>query len=386
MSANRNPGVTRADILVVGGGLAGTAVAYYLALGGADVLLIERGEINAGASGANSGSIHAQIPLEPFVEQGEDWTRGFAPTIPLMIASIRLWSGLEAELGADLEVALPGGLMVAEDERQLRILERKAAVERAQGLPVEILSATDLRRIAPYLAPDLVGAAFCELEGKANPQAVAPAFARAAARHGARLMCGVELLGLRSEASGFLAATSSGPIAARRVVNCAGAEAAAVAAMVGIELPLRGFPIQVNVTEPVAPLVRHLVYSAGRRLTLKQARSGALLIGGGYPARLDPETGRPVIDPDSVRANLHAAVRTVPALRNAQLLRSWPAIVNGTDDWRPILGEVPRVPGFWLSLFPWLGFSAGPIAAKSVAEALLGREPEVAISDFAPGT
>ncbi len=166
MSANRNPGVTRADILVVGGGLAGTAVAYYLALGGADVLLIERGEVNAGASGANSGSIHAQIPLEPFLEQGEDWTRGFAPTIPLMIASIRLWSGLEDELGADLEVALPGGLMVAEDERQLRILERKAAVERAQGLPVEILSATDLRRIAPYLAPDLVGRRLLRARGQ----------------------------------------------------------------------------------------------------------------------------------------------------------------------------------------------------------------------------
>ena len=60
-----------------------------------------------------------------------------------MIQSIRLWGGLEAELGADLEIALPGGLMVAEDERQLRILERKAAVERAHGLPVEILAAAD---------------------------------------------------------------------------------------------------------------------------------------------------------------------------------------------------------------------------------------------------
>ena len=135
--------MTRTDILIVGGGLAGTAIAYYLARGGAEVLLIERGEINAAASGANSGSIHAQIPLEPFLEQGEAWTRGFAPTIPLMIQSIRLWGGLEAELGADLEIALPGGLMVAEDERQLRILERKAAVERAHGLPVEILAAAD---------------------------------------------------------------------------------------------------------------------------------------------------------------------------------------------------------------------------------------------------
>ena len=375
--------MTRTDILIVGGGLAGTAVAYYLARGGAEVLLVERSEINAAASGANSGSIHAQIPLEPFLEQGEAWTRGFAPTIPLMVESIRLWGGLEAELGADLEIALPGGLMVAEDERQLRILERKAAVERAHGLPVEILAAPDLRRIAPYLAPDLVGAAFCPIEGKANPQKAAPAFARAAERLGARLECGVALTGLRTGADGFEAGTSTGPITARRVVNCAGAEAAAVAAMVGVELPLQGFPIQVNVTEPVAPLVRHLVYSAGRRLTLKQARSGGLLIGGGYPARLDA-AGRPVVDPAQVRANLAAAIRTVPALAQAQLLRSWAAIVNGTADWRPILGEVPRVRGFWLSLFPWLGFSAGPVAARSVAEAILGRRPEADISGFAP--
>jgi sarcosine oxidase, subunit beta len=374
----------RADILVVGGGLAGTAIAYHLVRGGADVLLIERTEVNALASGANSGSIHAQIPLEPFLEQGEAWTRGFAPTIPLMKASIGLWSGLEAELGADLELALPGGLMVAEDDRQLRDLERKAAVERAQGLAVEILTAADLRRMAPYLAPDLIGAAFCPIEGKANPQKVAPAFARAAARLGARLRCGVELRGLRAEGAGFLAATSDGPILAGRVVNCAGAEAGAVAAMVGLDLPLRGFPIQVNVTEPVAPLVGHLVYSAGARLTLKQARSGALLIGGGWPARLDPGTGRPMVDPDSVRANLRAAIRVVPALRQAQLLRTWPAIVNGTDDWRPILGEVPKVPGLYLSLFPWLGFSAGPIAAQAVAAVILGREPEVDIAAFAP--
>ena len=160
-----------------------------------------------------------------------------------MIASIRLWSGLEAELGADLEVVAArrpdGG---RGPSAQLRILERKAAVERAQGLPVEILSAADLRRIAPYLAPDLAGAAFCPIEGKANPQAVAPAFARAAERLGARLRCGTELLGLRAEPGGFVAATSTGPILARRVVNCAGAEAGAVAAMVGLDLPLRGLP------------------------------------------------------------------------------------------------------------------------------------------------
>jgi sarcosine oxidase, subunit beta len=91
-----------------------------------------------------------------------------------------------------------------------------------------------------------------------------------------------------------------------------------------------------------------------------------------------------VVDPGSVRANVRAAIRVVPALQNAQLVRTWPAIVNGTDDWRPILGEVPQVPGFYLNLFPWLGFSGGPVAASSLAATILGRMPEVAIGAFAP--
>ena len=177
---------------------------------------------------------------------------------------------------------------------------------------------------------------------------------------------------------GFTVATSDGPITARRIVNCAGAEAGRIAAMVGVTLPIEAHPIQVNVTEPVAPLIPHLVYFAGERLTLKQARSGGFLIGGGWPARLE-RLGRPVVDPDSVRANLRAAIHVVPALRRVQLLRTWPALVNGTDDWRPILGELPGVPGMFIGMFPWLGFSAGPIAARCVADCVLGREPEVDI-------
>ena len=159
----------RTDVLVIGGGLAGTATAYYLAREGVDVLLVERFDLNTQASGSNAGSIHAQIPMEPFLTKGEAWVRGFAPTIPLMLASIRLWSGLEAELGADLEVSLRGGLCVAETDAQMRAVERKAAVERAQGLPVELLGRDELRRLAPYLAPSMIGGAFCAHRGQGQP-------------------------------------------------------------------------------------------------------------------------------------------------------------------------------------------------------------------------
>jgi len=370
------------DVLIVGGGLAGCATAYYLARAGVAVALIERFDLNTQASGSNAGSIHAQIPHEPFMSLGEEWARNFAPTIPLMLESIRIWAGLEAELGCDLEVSLEGGLLIAETEAQLRDVERKARLERAHGLTVEILSARDLRHVAPYLSERMIGGAFCPTEGKANPLKVTPAFARAARRHGARLSVNTMLTGLAPDTNGYRARTSRGSIRARRVVNCAGAEAGRVSAMLGVPLPIEGHPIQVNVTEPAEPFIPHLVYCAGEKLTLKQARNGSLLIGGGWPARWSAAGDRPVVSLDSLRANLAIAQTVVPRVGSLRLLRVWPAIVNGTADWKPILGEVPGLPGFFINMFPWMGFTAGPISALVTAELVMGRKPSLDLHQF----
>lgn len=375
-------GVMQTEVLIIGGGLAGCATAYYLAREGVEVTLIERYDLNTQASGCNAGSIHAQIPHEPFMTQGDGWARNFAPTIPLMLESIRIWAGLEAELGCDLEVSIGGGILVAETEAQLRDVERKAGIERAHGLTVEMLSRDDLRRMAPYISEQAVGGAFCPTEGKANPLKVTPAFARAAQRHGARILTGTMLTGLTSEAGGYLAQTSRGPIRAKRVVNSAGAEAGRVSALLGLELPIEGHPIQVNVTEPVETFMTHLVYFAGEKLTLKQARNGSLLIGGGWPARWGAAGDHLVVNLDSLRANLRVARTVVPRLGSVRLLRVWPAIVNGTADWKPILGEVPGLPGFFMNMFPWMGFTAGPISARTTAELVMGRRPFMDLQQF----
>jgi len=240
-----------------------------------------------------------------------------------------------------------------------------------------------LRRLAPYISERMIGGSFSPGEGKANPLAATPAFARAAKQLGAQLLIFTELIGLEAEpGGGYLATTSRGPIRARRVLNCAGAEAGRVAAKLGIDLPIEGHPIQVAVTEPAEPLVRHLVYFAGERLTLKQLGNGNCLIGGGWPSRICERTGRLMVDPDSLAGNLAAAVRVVPRLGRLNVVRVWPAMVNGTADWKPILGEVPGHPGFFISMFPWLGFSAGPLAARIVTDLMLDRSPEVDLAAF----
>ena len=135
-----------------------------------------------------------------------------------------------------------------------------------------------------------------------------------------------------------------------------------------------------SVNEPVAPLIYRLIYAACDRLTLKQSQHGSFLIGGGWPARRDAGTGMLQVDPASVVGNLKVAVRLVPDLGGVQLLRTWPAIVNGTPDWRPILGEVPRVRGFHMCVVPWLGFTGGPAAARLVADQIMGRKPEAGLA------
>jgi len=373
----------QAEVVVIGGGVTGAAAAYYLARTGVQVALVERHDLNTQASGRNAGGLHGQIQYEPFVELGEDWAHAFGPSLALLRESIGLWQALERELGADLEVNVCGGVIVAEPDEQLRVLERKAAVDRAHGGSVELLEADELRRVAPYVSARMAGGLLCALEGKANPLLAAPALARAARGHGASLLPHTEVREIDSTHSGFRVVTSAGTIECSRVLDCAGAEAGDVAALVGEPFPVERHPIQVYATEAVPPLVRHLLYFAGGLLTLKQAKHGSLLIGGGWPAHVGA-AGRLAVDVDSLGSNLRLAIDVVPEVADADVLRGWPGVCPGLPDQRPVLGEVAGAPGFVVAMFPFLGFSAGPVTGRIAAALARGEDPGHDLAPFTP--
>ncbi|SFF51606.1 FAD-dependent oxidoreductase [Aureimonas phyllosphaerae] len=366
--------------LVIGAGIAGLSTALFLARAGEDVVVVERGVPNSGASGGNAGSLHAQLLSFDYGARAEAGGGPAARTLPLQRDSIDLWRQLERELAADFEIKITGGLMVAETEEHLRFLEAKTAVERSRGVRCDLIDAAELRRREPALSERFLGAAFCPQEGKINPLVATEGVLSAALAAGARLYTNAEIRAIRREGDGYAVDTSRGPIRARRVVNAAGAFASRIGAMLGLDVPVFGAPLQMVVTEAVAPLVSYLVAHAGRHLTLKQAANGNIIIGGGWTAGLDPVHQHPRPLFDSLEGNLWVAQHVVPALRKAHVIRSW-AAMNINIDGAPILGEHPDAPGFFNAVTS-NGYTLGPLVGRITADLVAGRPATHDIGPF----
>ena len=381
--ANPKPDQEVFDVAVVGGGASGAATAYNLSSAGANVVLLERHDLNTEASGRNAGSLHGQIQHEPFREEGDAWARRWLPALKFLADSLSIWDGLSDELGVDLQVGKRGGLLVADHASQLPDIERKVALENEVGIESRMLTADEVREIAPWISSEVVGAELCPIEGKANPLLVAPAFARRAAERGATVLTGTPVEGFRSERGIHVLRTPNGEVRARSVVLTGGDGMPALGRHFGLNLPVSSGAVQVSVTERIEPMVKHLVYYAGGKLTFKQAASGTLLIGGGWPARRNA-AGEWVVNPESLRANLAMATRIAPAITDVHLLRTWVGIGNGTPDHSPIIGPVTGHERIYLGFYPYMGFTAAPLMGRVMADLALGRDPGRDLTPFAP--
>jgi glycine/D-amino acid oxidase-like deaminating enzyme len=378
LTAPPGPVPRDSDVLVVGGGVVGLATALFLARAGQDVLVAERGEPGLGASTANAGSLHVQLLAYAFGDVGDPGP--LAEALALAPPAVALWRELAAEAGETLSIRTEGGLILADSADALDWLRRKTAFERARGIEAEVIGPAELRRLAPALRPDLAGASWCPTEGQMDPLRGTAALLRMARAAGARVAPGLEVLSLARDGAGYRVAVPGGAFRAGRVVNAAGPHAMAVAEMLGEALPMRLVVQQVIATSPGPPALRPLVQWARRHLSLKQTDSGQLLIGGGWPGRLDPDGAARLLR-EAVEGNLWVAGQALPLLAGLRVTRAW-ASPNIHLDRGPVVGESPRNPGLFHAVTS-NGWTLGPLVGRLVAEAVLGQgRPPAA---FAPG-
>ncbi|QXQ05656.1 FAD-binding oxidoreductase [Sphingosinicellaceae bacterium] len=382
----------RADVLVVGGGLTGCATAFHLARAGASVILIEAGELNGGASGQNAGSLHFQIERR-FLENGEALAEQATRVLALNRLAVADWQGLQAMFDDDLEIVMDGGLMVAETAAEVAQLQRKVVREQAMGLATRLIGGDELRGLAPYLATTIQAASWLGSEGHANPRTIARVFARAAIADGVDVRTRTVLTGATKHHGGYAVDLASGDVAttvqADRVLLATGAATATVGALFNLHLPIFPAGLTMNITDRRPQFLPHLVQHVGRRLSMKQAHSGNVLIGGGWSSTLrkSPTGGFDVSRPPelqlaSVQGNLRAAVDTVPAVASLNIIRSWTGIVALTVDQLPIVGQV--APGLFVAA-GGSGFTLGPTFARLLAAQMAGSQPAPELAIFGPG-
>ncbi|HLJ61901.1 MAG TPA: FAD-dependent oxidoreductase [bacterium] len=378
-------GSVETDVAIIGGGLLGCALAFKLAKAGVDTMLLERGELNREASGTNAGSLHIQLLRPPGMD--EAWLERFRPLVRLHIDAAKAWRGLESEAGIQVGVRMHGGLFLAETEDELRILQKKVAVERAEGLDTTLISGDEARAMCPLLAQSVIAADYCPDDGLANALLVTPALARRAMDYGACVATHHEVLAITIRGvNDFLLDTTKRQVRAQRVVVAAGPWTGRVAKMVGMDLPIGPNVLSMNVTEAQRPELDLLIQHIGRRLTLKQTESGTYIVGGGWPGEYAATGNWKGTTVESLAGNMGAAVAVLPRIARLRVLRTWAGLGANTPDWRPIIGEYAPAPGFYV-LFAGLGFTLGLTCAQRMADLL--RQPTGAHSAagtaFAPG-
>lgn len=368
-----------ADVLVIGAGIIGLSTALRLAEAGIDVLVVDNGDPFAQASGNNAGSLHLQMLSSDF-DNPAVGASAASQAIALQRLGIAEWRRLESQLSADFDLQITGGLVVAGSDDELAFLQRKVAVEQAQGLAVSMLDQHELRGKLDAVSPRMRGAAWCPGEGKINPLTAGPVLRRALQAAGGRLLSPCAVASIERANGVFCVRSAVALVRCNTIVNAAGGWSAGIAALLGANLPVHTAPQQMIVTEALQPMIGQLVAAAQRHLTLKQVANGNVIIGGGWPAGYNAARRRAFNLRDSIEGNLWIAQQVIPALAGARMLRSW-ATVGVMIDGAPILGELPGQPGFFNAVGA-NGYTMGPIIGRITASLILGEAPPLDIRPF----
>lgn len=361
------------DAIVLGGGLMGTASAFFLARRGIRVTLIERGRIGAGATVASFGNIR---------RSGRHLAQ-----LPLAARSLAIWNQAEALLGRDVEFRPTGHLRLIFDIDSLNDMRAYAEAARAQGLSLEELAPAELRTRFPGLGPDAIAASFSPRDGSANPRLISPAFADAAARAGASVVEEAPVSDIRTTNAGFEVDTAKGTFRAATLLNCAGAWGRAVAARFGEDVPLETWGPQMAVTEPlphrIAPVVG--VWSRAHGPYLRQVERGNVVFGGAVDrVRVDAEPGFARPDPARLPAQVAAVLKLAPALANVAVIRQWSGCEGYVADALPVMGASGTTPGLFHAFgFCGHGFQLGPGVGAAMAELIATGQCETPLEDFA---
>jgi sarcosine oxidase, subunit beta len=353
-----------AEVVIVGGGIVGSSIAYHLTAAGChDVLVIERESAQGkGSTGKSMGGVRAQFSTPV--------------NIQMSLYSIPFYAAFEERLGYPCGYRAQGYLFCATSSQHMTYLRTNYEKQVALGLSdVSLIAAEQISSLFPQLrANDIVGGSFCASDGFVDPHSAMIGFMSWAADHGAKLWKNTAVTAIQQDSTGITAVqTTKGNVSTRKLVNCAGPWAAEIAVMVGVELPVEPLRRMLVPSEPFDqfPRTAPMIIDMSNGFHFRPEGLGFLL------AWNDPEETpgyKTNFDPAFIEKILTRAADRVPVFENLAVnpKRAWAGLYEMTPDHHPILGPTPEVPGFFLANgFSGHGVMHAPATGKILADLIL---------------
>lgn len=409
----------RADVVVIGGGIVGVSTAWFLARQGVDVVLCEKGYIAGEQSGRNWGWVRVQ---------GRD-TR----EIPMMQESLRIWDGLQGEIGEDVGFTRGGCMFTANSDKELASFEGWLGTAAEYGIDSRILDAAELRKHVQTEGAHWKGALYTESDGRAEPHKAAPAISRAAQRAGATVLTACAVRGIETAAGSVSAVvTEHGVIKTSTVLCAAGAWTSLFCRSLDIDVPQLRVRGTVARTAPAEMILNGNIFD--ERLGIRRREDGGYTVAHGsvlehpvtpssfryfrkfLPALMQElkivklDIGREftkewstpkswqldvpspfeetrVLNPEptpsvlkGIRNNIDALF---PQLRETPIVETWAGMIESSPDVVPIIDALEQLPGFHIATgFSGHGFGIGPGAGKAIAGLLTGKHAGIDISEL----
>jgi sarcosine oxidase subunit beta len=363
------------DVVVVGGGGHGLATAYYLARnhGIANVAVLEKGWLGGGNMARNTTIIRSNYL----------WDESAA----IYEHSLKLWEGLEADLGVDIQFSQRGVLNLAHDLGDARSSMRRVNANRLSGIDAEWLTPEEVHAFCPIVNVSsdvrypVVGATLQRRGGVARHDKVAWGFARGADRLGVDIVEHCEVTGFDIvDGRAVAVETTRGRIDAGCIALAAAGHTSVLASLAGIRLPLQSHPLQALVSVLLEPVIDCVVMSNAVHVYVSQADKGELVMGAGIdPYNSYTQRGAFHV----IEEQMAAAVELFPVFDHAKLLRTWAGIVDVSPDASPIIGASP-IDGLFLNCgWGTGGFKATPGAGWVYADTIANERPHPLAAPFA---
>lgn len=361
-----------AEVIVIGGGIIGCGISYYLAKQGVKVICLEGSDhIGNGGSSRNGGGVR---------QSGRD-----PRELPLVMYGIKnFWPTLSQELEVDCEYHQDGNLRLGKNEKHKQILQGLTDRAVKVGLDVRMIDGDEVRQINPYLSSEVTCASWCPTDGHANPLTTTLGYYKSARRLGVHFISGekvVELKKIKGKLRQVIC-ESGDVFEGDTVVLAAGYASRKIAATVGIDIPMQEVLLEALVTEAQPHMFDQMLGTAEADFYGHQSKHGSFVFGGSSGLEnFTKDNGTPICYPKTAPCICRGIIKYFPDLAKAKIVRNWAGWIDQCADGVPVLGKVSEVPGLVLACgFSGHGFGISPGAAHQIAQLITSGKTDVDIS------